>query len=294
VTPPSAGAAAHPRTVRRGTTPRGPRRISGPTRTPAGRSAAPKRVSPNQLSFDKTAAGAASAPRAALGGGAVALPRPGESLAPRLIRGATTLAESRWLDRLLRGRVWIALVAVGLIGLVFMQVSLLKINAGMGRDVERAAALEQAIAIDSAEVSKLASNDRIQQIAMTGGMILPAAGNVRYLGRNGKRVGGDAAGVATSEAAATTATLPTLPDQSTEHPSTTAAPPATSDQAPQTITIPPAPSTAAAAAPPPPTAATSAAATTATAPQTSAPTTPAPAAATAATGGAAPTGLDGR
>src|SRR3954447_13666847 len=41
--------------------------------------------------------------------------------------------DARVLDRLLRGRAWIPLVAVGLLGIVFMQVSLLKLNAGISR-----------------------------------------------------------------------------------------------------------------------------------------------------------------
>ena len=102
-------------------------------------------------------------------------------LAVRLGRGALRVADARVLDRLIRGRVWIALVAVGLVGIVFMQVSLLKLNAGISRAVDaradaRAPELEPArgdLALDSGE--------RIQDVAAQLGMVTPAAGDVRYL-----------------------------------------------------------------------------------------------------------------
>jgi hypothetical protein len=296
VTPPSATAATngHARTVRRGASPRGPRRVSGPARTPAGRSA--RAAAPTR----KPAVTRAATNQLNLLGGAVALPRPqrarparSESLGPRLLRWLGALSESRWLDRLLTGRTWIALVAAGLIGLVFMQVSLLKLNASMGSAVERSAVLERENAVYRAKVSQLESNDRIQQKAAELSLVLPPAGEVRFLGPNGKRVGGDAPVVPPSEAAATTALLPTLPAESSEQGTAPVADPAAE---PATISTAPAPAATAAPAPTTPTP---------TAPPTTvAPTAPAPAPApaqsaaatapAASTGGAAPTGLDGQ
>lgn len=272
MTPPAA--AGHARALRRTTSsPRGPRRVSGPARTPKGReagataaarqaaSAAPRGAAPRPAAkasrataaaprtARRTAAQRARAPRgglvAALAprrvsgpvGGAVALPRPGvarrrpaarrEGLAPAALRRLGALPESPWLDRLLKGRLWIGIIAVGLIGLVFMQVSLLKINAGMGRAVERSAVLERENASLSADVARLDANDRIQRWALDHGMSLPAAGGVRYLGAHGRRVGGDAPQIP-AEATATTATLPTLPADGTAG-AASAAPPATTD-----------------------------------------------------------------
>lgn len=192
MTPPSASTAhaRHARTpVRRGAGPRGPRRVSGPSRKAGGATAA-------------RAARATATPR--MNGGAVALPTP-------LIQRIGAISESRSLDRLLRSRGWIAVLGVLLIGLVFMQVSLLKLNAGMGSDVEKAAALERGNALLQADVSKLESNDRIQQLAIRAGMVLPTSDNVRYLGADGKRVGGSAAAGVPSEGEASTALLPTVP-----------------------------------------------------------------------------------
>ena len=47
--------------------------------------------------------------------------------------GAATARSSRLLDRLIRGRAWIVLIGFALLGIVAMQVSLLKLNAGIGR-----------------------------------------------------------------------------------------------------------------------------------------------------------------
>ena len=170
MTPPSA-AHAHARHrpgVRRGAAPRAPRRVSGP-------------------------AGDRFRPRA-VAGGAVAVPRPaaGALGLPRtLARRVAALADSRLLDRLLTGRVWIGIVAFALIGIVFMQVSLLKLNAGIGRAVEQAQNLERVNADLRSQVSELGSSDRIQQVAERLGLELPPAGSTTFLGRDGRRVGGD-------------------------------------------------------------------------------------------------------
>ena len=198
MTPPPSTAAAtgHARSLRRGPGGSRPaRRVSGPSRAAGGARAA------------RAAAVAAPRPaprRAAAAGGAATVPLP---LAGRLGQ----VVESRWLDRLLRGRGWIVLVAVGLMGLVFLQVSLLKLNAGIGAAVERAAVLERENADLNAEISKLASNDRIQQLATRAGMVLPPSSDVSFLGKNGKRVGGSTAALVPSQAEASTATLPTVP-----------------------------------------------------------------------------------
>ncbi|MDQ6915553.1 MAG: hypothetical protein M3155_07055, partial [Actinomycetota bacterium] len=99
------------------------------------------------------------------------------------------------VDRLVRGRAWIAVVGTLLIGLVAMQVSLLKLNAGMGGDIERAAALERTNGELRAQVSQLESGERVQENAAGLGMIMPPAGQISYL-----RAGGPAAAGATAQA----------------------------------------------------------------------------------------------
>ena len=149
------------RTVRRSAAPRGARRVSGPS---GGRAAA---------------------------GLAVALPRPQFApLGPRLVAFASTLPDRSIVGRMVRGRVWIGVLGFLLIGLVTMQVSLLKLNAGIGSAVERASALERANGSLRAQVSQLESGERIQSGAAALGMVMPPAGQISYLpaGRPGRDV----------------------------------------------------------------------------------------------------------
>jgi hypothetical protein len=140
------------RTLRRGTAPRSPRRVSGPRRPP----------------------------RAALAGaGGAAVARP--SLSLRLGRRAMRVGDARVLDRLVRGRAWIAIVAAALIGIVFMQVSMLKLNAGVSRAVTAADTLERQNSSLRADISKLDSGERVQDAAANLGMTTRPAGDVRYL-----------------------------------------------------------------------------------------------------------------
>ena len=134
MTPPAAAAA--PRTRTRRSAP-APRRVSGPAR---GRAAA------------------------------YAAPPP---LALRLGGAVHTIAEHRWLERLIRGRAWIGIVGVGLIGIVFMQVSMLRMNAGIGRSVDKASILERQNAAMRADISNLSVGDRIAAEASQMGLILP-------------------------------------------------------------------------------------------------------------------------
>jgi cell division protein FtsL len=162
MTPPDA--TASPRTARasRGTThrrapSRPPRRVSGPAQ-------------------GARAARAAVPVPAGAGAGAAAPP-----LALRLARAGARIGDARLLDRLVRGRGWIALVAVGLMGIVFMQVSMLRLNAGISRAITAAETLEQQNSTLRADISKLDAGNRIADTAAAQGMMRPPAGDVNYL-----------------------------------------------------------------------------------------------------------------
>jgi cell division protein FtsL len=101
--------------------------------------------------------------------------------APPFVQSLLRLPDARLLDRLLRGRAWIALVAVALLGIVFMQVSLLKLNSQISRDVASADTLERQNSQLRAAVSGLDAEARIQETAALTGLQMPAAGDVRYL-----------------------------------------------------------------------------------------------------------------
>jgi cell division protein FtsL len=94
---------------------------------------------------------------------------------------AMRVGDARVLDRLVRGRAWIGLVAVALMGIVFMQVSLLKLNAGISRAVTAADTFDRQNSSLREEISKLDSGERIQAVAAKLGMVTPAAGDVHYL-----------------------------------------------------------------------------------------------------------------
>ena len=151
MTPPAAAAAARTRTQR--TTPP-PRRVSGPAR--------------GKQRSTSTRPGAAAT---------IAATPP---LALRLGGAVHGIAEHHLLERILRGRAWIAILAVGLMGIVFMQVSMLRMNAGIGQAVDRSAVLERHNAAIRASISELSSGDRIAAEAARMGLILPA-GTPRFL-----------------------------------------------------------------------------------------------------------------
>ena len=113
---------------------------------------------------------------------------------PAVRRGTTgvferirALPETRLIDGLLRGRVWIWLIGVLLGGIVAMQVSLLKLNAGISRAVTTTATLERQNANIEAEIARLSSGDRVREEAIADGMITPLPGGVEYLRSRGER-----------------------------------------------------------------------------------------------------------
>jgi cell division protein FtsL len=130
--------------------PRGPRRISGPAR----------RKAPDR---------------------SVGAPADGGPIVLGLIAALDGIANHRLLDRLLRGRAWIALVAFALIGIVTMQLGLLKLSGGIGRAIEREALLQRENAALSIENSELAAGARVQSLATGLGMEFLPAGALRFL-----------------------------------------------------------------------------------------------------------------
>ncbi|MFP5364133.1 MAG: hypothetical protein ACLGI5_15550 [Thermoleophilia bacterium] len=103
------------------------------------------------------------------------------SVALRVAEAALEVSGSRTMDRLVRSRAWVVIVAFGLIGIVAMQVSMLKLNNGIGRAVETAATLERSNATLRGEISRLSSGDRIHAMAATRGFVMPEPADVTYL-----------------------------------------------------------------------------------------------------------------
>ena len=70
---------------------------------------------------------------------------------------------------------------MALCGVVAMQVSLLKLNAGISQAVERVTDFEQKNAGLEAKIAQLSSGERIRMVAENKGMIMPPAGSVGFL-----------------------------------------------------------------------------------------------------------------
>jgi hypothetical protein len=114
--------------------------------------------------------------------------RPVPAGAPVARRGSTGvferirgLPDTPLIDRLLRGRAWIWLIGVLLGGIVAMQVSLLKLNAGISRAVTTASTLERQNAHFEADIARLSSGDRVRTTAQAEGMVTPPPGAIEFL-----------------------------------------------------------------------------------------------------------------
>jgi len=198
-------------------------------------------------------------------------------LAMRLGTRAMRVGDARVLDRLVRGRAWIALMAIGLMGIVFMQVSLLKLNAGISRAVTAADTFDRQNSSLREDISKLDSGERIQGVAAKLGMVTPAAGDVHYLDGRGADAARAAAAIRPPDPVAPTSTATTTPVATT---------PVATTAAPATTTTTTAPAAQATTTTAPATTNTAPVATTTAPPTTTA--TPSTAGATPSTAGAAP------
>jgi hypothetical protein len=85
------------------------------------------------------------------------------------------------LDRLLRGRAWVALTAVLLVGIVFLNVNLLEINGSIARMDTHAAELKRENAALRMRIAQLGSSERIQAAAARLGFVPVEPGSVGYL-----------------------------------------------------------------------------------------------------------------
>ncbi len=142
-------------------------------------------------------------------GALAALPAPAPAL-PRIAppsRGGALRLGSAVADRL-RGRALIFALAAALLGLVFLQISLLKLNTSISANVERAQSLERGNATKRALISRLDAGQRIQEVAGQLGMVMPGAGAVCYLravGGGGCSGGDPAAAAGALDTSASTA-----------------------------------------------------------------------------------------
>ncbi len=106
---------------------------------------------------------------------AVALP------APSPFERIRALPDKRVVDRLLRGRLCIWVIGVLLGGIVAMQVSLLRMNAGISRAVSTASTLELQNSDLEAAIARSTTGDKVREAALASGMVDPPAGDASFL-----------------------------------------------------------------------------------------------------------------
>lgn len=185
MTPPAAAVVAEPLPRRRPSTRRAPvrhpRRISGPARPVAP-------IPQTTLAREQAQA---------------------RGLALRAFEAYQRVADSVLLDRLARGRLWIGLLAFGLIGIVAMQLMVLRLNTSIGAALERAGGLQRANAQLRIEAATGAGEGRIEPLAAATGMTFAPSGSAHFV------VSSPAADVARA------ASVLSQPIQAHEAPSTT-------------------------------------------------------------------------
>jgi hypothetical protein len=157
VTPPAAATVRRARVAappRPRVSPPRPRRISGPVRAPAGQPA--RRSAPAAAPLER-------------------------GLVLGLLDALGSVASHGAVDRLIRGRIWIGVIAFALIGIVTLQLLVLQLNAGIGRTLVREAQLQRGNAALSIEDSELAGGERVESKAARLGMQLVPVGSLRFL-----------------------------------------------------------------------------------------------------------------
>lgn len=157
--------------------------------------------------------------------GNIALPRPIDLRIPRPSPQFAAAAAQR-VRGLFGGRGLIVVLAAMLLGLVFLQVSLLKLNTAITQNVERADALERDNAAKRTLISQLDAGRRIEDVAGQLGMVMPGAGAVCYLNaqRGGPCSGGDPAAAASAIDPATESAPVLAPAEAVSEPAATAEP----------------------------------------------------------------------
>ena len=207
------------RSKRRG---RLPRRISGPMAAPAAPSVRPRPQKPRP---EKPHRATTDRPKT--------VRRPGsgqsETFSERLGVFLRSLPDHALLDRVVRGRAWIPLLGVMLVGIIAMQVELLKLNASTGRSIELTSSLQSRNDSLRIQVASASDPNRIERLATRMGMTMPSPEAITFVRARTASVARALAAIHVPNAAAsitTTTTTATSTAATTPAPQTTA-PPAT-------------------------------------------------------------------
>jgi len=92
-----------------------------------------------------------------------------------------SLPDHSWLDRVVRGRIWIGLLGVLLAGIVATQVEVLRLNADMGRGLAQSATLSVRNQALRTSVAELSDDARIERLAAGMGMVFPVPTGLTFV-----------------------------------------------------------------------------------------------------------------
>jgi hypothetical protein len=96
------------------------------------------------------------------------------------------IADSGLIVRLTRGRLWIAVLATLLAGIVALNVFSLSFSTSASKVAERSARLERDNSVLRAELAKKLSSERVEAIAAGLGLEVPAPRDIVYLSVDGR------------------------------------------------------------------------------------------------------------
>ncbi|MGI8715255.1 MAG: hypothetical protein ACR2NR_19155 [Solirubrobacteraceae bacterium] len=105
-------------------------------------------------------------------------------LARRSASYIRALPDHALLDRIVRGRAWIPLLGVLLVGIVAMQVEVLKLNASIGRSLEQGSTLQTKNEGLRTAVARAGDDQRIESMAAHMGMVMPQPAAIRFLAKH--------------------------------------------------------------------------------------------------------------
>lgn len=197
MTPPATARSTHRSASGSRSAMRHPRRISGPARTAA--AAAVAIPAPGIALPRQRPARPAVQPRRRPARRATRRPLQGApGIALRVIDAFEGISGSSVLDRLIRGRAWIGLLAFALIGMVAMQLLVLELNTGIGHTLGRVAQLQRQNAQLGIEDSMYSAEDRVAPLAAAAGMTLAPAGTVHFVAASPVDVSRAAAALSTA------------------------------------------------------------------------------------------------
>ena len=95
------------------------------------------------------------------------------------------LIDHPWLDRLIRGRTWIIIVAVALLAIVTMQVALLRLGADIGAVTTKVNAQIQSNETALTAIAALQSGAGVRHQAVVQGLVDPSPNQITYLSASG-------------------------------------------------------------------------------------------------------------